>query len=315
MNFGTDVEEIFAGETDWRPEVLVLGPGGMKGYLILGCLMNLEKNDYLKDVTKWVGCSIGAFISLLKIVGYGSIEIVNKSSDLSIFNAAQSENSISKMKERHGLTGNEHIRSRLEKLVKEKIGMIPTMLELYEHTGLELIVVATRLGSETIETVFRKDTHPNLSCIDAVLASSNIPYIFESVKFGGHEYIDGALVDPYPISILDDGMTNILGIYIYVDYGNVFNNFFSYTCAITSTSMDELRRRSIKNSTRMCKHLRLKMPDIPLMGILLDEKTRGLMINSGYEQCKQYILLNRNNIKIFKPSYDVDEVDFDSEEL
>ena len=313
MSFKTDVDEIFMGDTDWRPEVLVLGSGGMKGYLILGCLMNLEKNDYLKDVTKWVGCSIGAFISLLKIVGYGSMEIANNSSDLTIFAVDQSEISISKIKERHGLTGNEHIRARLEKLVKDKVGIIPTLSELYENTGLELIVVATKLGPETVRTVFRKDTHPDVSCIDAVLASSNIPYIFERVKIGGHEYIDGALVDPYPISIFDDGLTKILGIYIYVDYGDVFKNILCYTCAITSTSMDELRRRSVKQSSRMCKHLRLKMPDIPFMGILLDEKARGLMIKNGFEQCKQYILLNMNNIKIFKPGIDVEEVNFDSE--
>ena len=60
----------------WKPDVLVLGPGAIKGFYMLGGLSKLEHNGYLSNVKVWVGVSIGSVISLLLICGYSIKEII-----------------------------------------------------------------------------------------------------------------------------------------------------------------------------------------------------------------------------------------------
>jgi predicted acylesterase/phospholipase RssA len=43
-------------------------------------------------------------------------------------------------------------------------------------------------------------TYPELSCIDAIRMSCNIPYIFSEFFYKDNEYIDGGLVDNFPLA-------------------------------------------------------------------------------------------------------------------
>ena len=61
----------------WKPDIIVLGPGGSKGYIQLGALLRLELDNLLSNVVQYVGCSVGAIISLLMVVGYSANDIIN----------------------------------------------------------------------------------------------------------------------------------------------------------------------------------------------------------------------------------------------
>ena len=47
--------------SDWKPSVLVLGPGGIKGHLELGALLILEKEGYLSNIHQFVECPSARF--------------------------------------------------------------------------------------------------------------------------------------------------------------------------------------------------------------------------------------------------------------
>src|SRR6056297_3123288 len=72
-------------EFSWTPELIVLGPGGVKGFLELGSLLVLEKWGWLDNVHTFVGVSVGAIISLLLICGYKVSEIIAEAADANIF--------------------------------------------------------------------------------------------------------------------------------------------------------------------------------------------------------------------------------------
>ena len=57
--------ELKESKSLWPPEVIVIGPGGCKGFLELGALLYLEKEGYLRSVKTYAGVSVGAVISLL----------------------------------------------------------------------------------------------------------------------------------------------------------------------------------------------------------------------------------------------------------
>ncbi|GAH01238.1 unnamed protein product, partial [marine sediment metagenome] len=54
---------------EWKPNILVIGPGGIKGFYYCGALLSLDSGGILSDVDTIVGCSVGSLIGLLLISG------------------------------------------------------------------------------------------------------------------------------------------------------------------------------------------------------------------------------------------------------
>jgi len=54
----------------WKPDIVILGPGGIKGFLELGVLYALQNNNLLENVHTYVGVSVGSIISLLLVCGF-----------------------------------------------------------------------------------------------------------------------------------------------------------------------------------------------------------------------------------------------------
>ena len=53
----------------------------------------------------------------------------------------------------------------------------------------------------TSETVyFSRDTHPNMSVIDAVCMSMAVPFIFACGTYEGRTYVDGGTKEQYPLA-------------------------------------------------------------------------------------------------------------------
>jgi NTE family protein len=65
--------------------------------------------------------------------------------------------------------------------------------KLLENMPIPLGVVATDLASGQAVLFQRGDTGT------AVRASSSVPAVFQPVKIGSHEYVDGGLVSPVPV--------------------------------------------------------------------------------------------------------------------
>ena len=62
----------------WFPDVIVLGPGGMKGFLELGCLLPFQKLKILDNIKIMVGVSVGSIILLLYMLGYSVEDIIQE---------------------------------------------------------------------------------------------------------------------------------------------------------------------------------------------------------------------------------------------
>src|SRR5688572_17633724 len=205
---------------DWKPRVIVIGPGGIKGLMILGFLSPLEQSGLLNKVDTYCGVSIGAIISLLMIVGYKIREIIGVASKIDIFKDA-SLLDVTNMINHKGLMSNEPARQKLIELVLAKLGTIPTLYELYMQTGKSLITTTLNATDELTEYM-GPFTHPKTSCIDAVMYSMNIPFIhYQLIDSRGKTYVDGILGNPYPIDYFDNDQENILGIYIKTMYEDI----------------------------------------------------------------------------------------------
>jgi predicted acylesterase/phospholipase RssA len=267
----------------WTPDVIVLGPGGAKGFLELGLLLAFEKENYYSNTRIWLGCSVGSAIALLVVCGYTITEIVNDCMSVNIINDITDVN-LDYISEKPGLLNIKSVKKLIKLRVRQKFGMIPTLKQLYMITGLFLELVTFNVDKQRPEYL-SKDTEPNLSCVKATLMSMSIPGLICPQIYKGHTYVDGALGDPYPILEYDDNINRILGVYIDSEHSTHSSDKnpirFLYRCA--QASMKRLRDRSLEAASNNCKHIPLKTPILDTTGLSLNNNMKKSMIEHGYK--------------------------------
>lgn len=290
----------------WYPEVLVLGPGGMKGFLELGALIKLYNIGILEKVHTYIGCSIGAIISLLLISGYSPTELVSDAVETNILQDITSlqlndiKTQLIDIKNNVGLINNKLITDKLSKRLRQKFGFVPTLKQLYLATGITFISVTLNLDLDKTEYISWKN-EPDLSAVDAAALSMNIPFLFYKLTYKGNNYIDGAFGNPYPIDIIDDNKTNILGLYITTMYDkNINKNIFTYVDKIIHASISQIKLRILSSCSDHCKHIELLSPITDTTGITVNSELKSKMLLNGYQEATKFInslLENNENIE------------------
>jgi hypothetical protein len=106
--------------------------------------------------------------------------------------------------EKHGILDVNPYVTMVTKLIRKRFGFVPTMKQLREITGRELIVVGSCLtGNDAV--YISADTFPEMPCDTAIDISARIPILFTPILYGGHLYVDGGLCEHFPISLAKKG--------------------------------------------------------------------------------------------------------------
>lgn len=265
------------------PETLILGPGGAKGFMILGSLKVLKNHGILNDVKRYVGISIGSSIALLLVCGYEVLDIVYDALDIpNIFTDFNKNFNILKLiketAENGGLLSNQKIYERLCSRVKKKFGFIPNLKQLFLTTGLELVTVSLNLTKDRTEYISYLN-YPEMSCVDAVMLSMNIPIVFHKIRYNNDIYVDGALGDPYPAG----RYPNSLGIIIYTTYSEIDEDNISYFSNIIGCSINQFTKRELEK----CKTIVIPNGKYYLDNI--SPKDRMDMYHHGYDTTVEYL--------------------------
>lgn len=187
---------------------IVLSGGGIKGFCQLGALQYLFDKKILvhEKLNNFYGTSVGSVICFLISIGYNGLDIMLYICSIQVLEKLKTSLSINFSKT--GLYDYDIINDCCKNMTLEKIGFIPTLKELYEKCGKSLTITTYNLTDRKIEYLSYKN-YPDLSCLDALRMSCNIPYIFSEFLYNDKEYIDGGIVDNFPILISPKDMEKI----------------------------------------------------------------------------------------------------------
>ena len=194
-------------------DAVVLSGGGIKGIGQLGALHYCFEKGYL-DLAKvkvYAGTSIGSIIALLLICGFEPIEIFSEVYKKESFFKMGDIKGIWDLLKDFGLMSIAPLIDEIKKLVLKKYDKVPTLLELYQLTGKTFIVTASNV-TKTRAEYFSHLTNPHLSCINAVEMSANLPVVFQRLRYNDCYYVDGGLVDNFPLRQVDTKTNKSLGI-------------------------------------------------------------------------------------------------------
>ena len=155
---------------------LALGGGAARGFAHIGVIQVLEEAGIKPDLV--VGTSAGSLVAALYAAGRSGAELARVA-------LAMDESAITDW----SFPGRGLIRGEaLARYVREQTGG-----KTIEQLPLPLGIVATDLDSGLAMLFQRGDVGM------AVRASSAVPAVFQPVKIGSREYVDGGLVSPVPV--------------------------------------------------------------------------------------------------------------------
>lgn len=169
---------------------LVLGSGGARGLAHIGAIEALEERGY--TITSIAGCSMGSIIAGMYAAG--------QLKEAKEWFLSVDKQLILRMMDINLLSGNSLVKG--ERIIKELEKVVPD--RPIEQLNIPCTIVATDM-IHSDEVLFRTG-----SLFEAVRASISIPLFFKPVQIGKRLLIDGGILNPLPLHVIERTPGDIL---------------------------------------------------------------------------------------------------------
>lgn len=203
-----------------RKNILVISGGGLKGFSALGALTRLKELEIIDSPEIYCGTSAGACIVLLLLIGYLPRDIYEILSELDMSQMVVSniDNILDEVN--IGLNLCDPIIYVIGHLIKKKGYSVKINFEeLYNKTKKKLIITGVCLNDSSLH-YFSHETTPNMSILKAITISISIPIIFKPCVYENKLWVDGGVMNNYPIEIFNSKLNDVIGIYMGEEYNN-----------------------------------------------------------------------------------------------
>lgn len=191
---------------------LVFEGGGVKGIAYVGALEMLQEKKILNKINRVAGTSAGAIVAVLLGVGYSYEEIKDVLWKLDFKNFLDDSwgliQDTKRLIEKYGWYKGDFFRKWMGDLIKAKTGnsesTFADIAAMKKDKGfLDIYLIGTNLSTGFSE-IFSNEHTPRYCIADAARISMSIPLFFASKRnFRNDVYVDGGLLDNYPIKIFD----------------------------------------------------------------------------------------------------------------
>ncbi len=169
---------------------LVLGSGGARGLAHIGAIEALEERGY--TITSIAGCSMGSIIAGMYAAG--------QLKEAKEWFLSVDKQLILRMMDINLLSGNSLVKG--QRIIKELQKVVPD--RPLENLNIPCTIVASDMMN-TEEVIFRTG-----SLFEAIRASISIPLFFQPVQMGNRLLIDGGILNPLPLHVVERTEGDIL---------------------------------------------------------------------------------------------------------
>lgn len=191
---------------------LVFEGGGVKGIAYVGALEVLQEEKIFPKIKRVAGTSAGAIVAVLVGLGYTPQEIKDIMWNLDFTNFMDDSWGVvqdtNRLIQKFGWYKGDFFRNWIGKLIEEKTGnseaTFADVKALQKNRPfLDIYLVGTNLSTGFSEC-FSAEHTPRVCIADAARISMSIPLFFAAIRnFRNDLYVDGGVLDNYPIKIFD----------------------------------------------------------------------------------------------------------------
>ena len=294
-------------------KTLVLSGGGPNGLLTVGFLHALIKNEFIsnKDIDKYYGTSVGAFIALLCCINYDFnhitdfiikrpwekvaniesddiLEIITGGGFMDKFNSLLKTEMFLKLLEAQDCTEN------------------TTFSELYQKTNKELYMYTIDIQSfEMIELSHK--SHPDLPIIQGLMMSAALPPFIRPIEYENKYYMDGGVLENYPLTRCltnTESPDEILGINIIKDESNKFvvedSNVLTYALYVINKMWKKLLIEDTQSSIKNQVNIITNTSCVSSPGLWKDffnsRDYRQKLYDQGFNEAIEFLKKNNYNV-------------------
>jgi NTE family protein len=189
-------------------ENIVLEGGGVKGIAYGGAISALEKQIDFSKVKNVAGTSAGSIAAFLIAIGLSGKQIGQILCDTQ-FRQFQDDNiglirNGWRLMTKYGICTGEKFITWAKKVLADQHLYPDITFKDFERIRetKNLFVVATNVSKGRSEVFCAKNT-PNVKVVDALRMSMSIPFYYATVRYNGDYYVDGGVLNNFPIRIFD----------------------------------------------------------------------------------------------------------------
>lgn len=252
-----------------------------------GFLRCIEQNFDLSQVNTFAGTSAGSFIALTMTLGYTPNEIFELLIGLDYIKVSSIDTDLLlDYYSNFGVDNGEKVTKLIKLLIEKKVGNPDiTFSELYSRTNKTLVVVSTNITRECVEYI-NHETYPDLPVYLGVKMSGTIPFYFTPVEWKGCLYVDGALIDNFPIKNFD--LDETLGMYVKKQDPppDKIDNLLNYTVCILGTLLKVNENDLIE---RYSDNMVLIENRESMLDFKLSKEKRKIIFDMAYTATQEFI--------------------------
>lgn len=268
---------------------LVFSGAGVKIYCFLGFIKYLQENELLENIKAIIGTSAGSIIATCLCANFTIEEIEQLLIKININKLRKVDSeSILNFFNNYGLDDASEFIRVFKIILKKKTGNGDvTFKELYELTQKKLIITATNLNKMEIE-FFDYINSPDCKIIDALIMSISIPLLFNPIKYNDQYYVDGGLIDNYPITYFENERKETLGILVSSNTINRFNinNIEDYLVGLCMASFSKLIKNTINNFK---KNTVVVYDNTSFVDFNICDESKIQLLETGYQNTKEFL--------------------------
>ena len=281
-------------KTHKKITTLCFSGGGIKGFSFLGALEGLIENKIinLSEIRYFVGTSIGGLLAFLLNLEWKIEEIKEFVFNFNFSKLKGEINSISFF-QTYGIQDGDRFKLLLIKFLESKLNVKDiTFEELYQKTNKKLIIIGANL-SKAKEVIFSYKKTPNFSVILALRITTSVPVIFSPVIYENEYYVDGGIVNNFPLNHCSKKST--IGFYIKnSDENVVIDSLKKLVTSVLGVTADTVSEKNIKKYFNSV--IQIKNSEFIPTNFDITLETKKKIIDLGYKSIDDFLIkFNSNN--------------------
>lgn len=325
MNISQKIKElkdqlkILEKEEQKSPKIenLVFSGGSTKGLSYIGVLTALREYGMLTDIKEVVGTSIGGLMGLFIVLKFRPEDLIEFITPLDFNNLhGINSDSIITLVNDYGLDRGDNITVFFklfieycfpylvgEKISKRRKPEDITFMDLWDYNPIKLTLVGSRVYSSNVKTEFYNYVEtPQMSVLEALKITTSIPPIFCPVKGDNCHLLDGGLTNNFPIDYFDqkgddNKIEKTLGFLCNDELNNQSNQCQNVIELYKSIISFLINRDTHEKYQKYKDNIILIQPRLDIFNFNLEVNKKIETINLGYQLTKQYLEMNKFQIK------------------
>ena len=259
---------------------LALSGGGARGFAHLGALKAMEERGIAPDIIS--GTSVGSLVATFVADGYTVDEIMDIASHISFTSIA--EGTIP----RSGFFKTTGVQNLLKKYIRARN---------FEDLRVPVRIVASDIELGRVKVFSKGPIAP------AVTASCSVPIVFRPIEIDERHYIDGGMLMNFPVSIIRNLCTRVIGVNISPVIGMKYDDSLKY---VVERVMNYMVGANTTQERLLCDYL-IESAEVSEFSIF-DFKHKQQIFDIGYRTAALYLDDNKQRLLADVPPPQTDTV-------